>query len=339
MTLPNWARLALGLPPEATETAKRVDALHALVIGTTLVGIGVIALVTLVWVVRYRRRRPDDLTPHISASGKREWITGTLLLALFIAFWVIGYAQYLDIEEPPKHAGIVYVTAKQWMWKFGYPNGRATNDTLFVRENTPVHLVMTSRDVIHSFYAPSFRIKQDVLPDRYVSIWLDAAKAGSYPIYCAEFCGVSHSRMLGEIRVLDAAAYEKWLGGDDAVDMIARGKAVAVKNGCLSCHTLDGQRHIGPTWLHLYDSNVPLSDGRTVVADEAYLTRSMMEPLADVVAGYTPVMPTYRHVLSAEEVGALVELIRSLQHGQPTPTFSLPQLTVTKAVDAGGDAR
>ncbi len=263
MTLPDWARLALGLPPEATETAKRVDALHAAVIGTTFVSIAVVALVTLAWVSRYRRRTPDDVTPRVVASGLREWTTATVLLGLFIAFWVIGYAQYLDIETPPKHAGIVYVTAKQWMWKFGYPSGRSTNDTLFVRENTPVHLVMTSRDVIHSFYAPAFRIKQDVLPDRYVSIWLDAAKAGSYPIYCAEFCGVSHSRMLGEVRVLDAAAYEKWLGGDDAVDMIARGRSVATKNGCFSCHTVDGQRHIGPSWARLYESRVQLDDGRT----------------------------------------------------------------------------
>src|SRR5262249_2362631 len=132
----------------------------------------------------------------------------------------------------------------------------------------------------------------------------------------------------------DAAAYEKWLGGDDAVDMIARGKEVATKNGCFSCHTLDGQRHIGPTWARLYNSRVTLDNGSTVVADEAYLTRSMMEPLTDRVAGYNAVMPTYRGVLSAEEVGALVELIRSLEHAPELPTFSLPQLTVT-AVDGG----
>ncbi|HEY2365343.1 MAG TPA: cytochrome c oxidase subunit II, partial [Polyangiaceae bacterium] len=233
MILPKWALTALGLPTEATDTARHVDALHAAVISTTLAGIGAVAVVAIYFVVHNRRRRPRERTERVVASGLREWTLATLLLALFVAFWVVGYSQYLDIERPPSHAPIVYVTAKQWMWKFGYPNGNASTDTLFVRENTPVHLVMTSRDVIHSFYAPSFRIKQDVLPRRYVSAWLDAAPAGSYPIYCAEMCGVSHSRMVGEIRVLRADEYARWWReGRDQNDMVARGKTVATQNGC-----------------------------------------------------------------------------------------------------------
>ena len=332
MTLPNWAVHALGLPPEATDTARRVDALHAAVISTAFAGIGVVALVTIVFVVRYRRRAPGDRTERVVASTRREWTIATLVLALFIGFWVVGYSQYLDIEQPPARAAIVYVTAKQWMWEFGYPNGSASTNTLFVRERTPVHLVMTSRDVIHSFYVPGFRIKQDVLPSRSVSAWLDAAPAGSYPIYCAELCGVSHSRMRGEVRVLDAASYERWWrDGRDQDDMVARGRSVATQNGCFSCHTVDGQRHIGPSFAGLYGSRVALDDGRTVIANEEYLTRSMMEPLADRVAGFNPVMPAYRNVLSAEEVGALVELIRSLEHGE-APRVALPSLVV---VDGG----
>ncbi|HEY2367775.1 MAG TPA: cytochrome c oxidase subunit II [Polyangiaceae bacterium] len=334
MTLPDWAIHALGPPPEASDTARRVDALHAAVISTAFAGIGIVAIVTLYFVVRYRRRGPGEITPRVVASGRREWTTAALVLGLFISFWLVGYAQYLDIERPPDHAALVYVTAKQWMWKFGYPNGHASTDTLFVRERTPVHLVMTSRDVIHSFYAPGFRIKQDVLPGRWVSAWLDAAPAGSYPIYCAELCGVSHSRMRGEVRVLDAADYERWWhDGRDQDDMVLRGKSVAAQSGCLSCHTIDGQRHIGPSFAGLYRSTVTLDDGRTVLADEAYLTRSMMEPLADRVAGFNPVMPAYRNVLSAEEVGALVEMIRSLDHPAP-PRVTLPSLEVTK-LDGG----
>jgi cytochrome c oxidase subunit 2 len=334
LALPEFARRALGLPPEATQTARDVDALHAVVIATTLAGIFAIACVTFVFVARYRRRSAGERTPHIVASAKREWMIASAILALFLAFWFVGYRQYASIEQRPTNAFVVYVTAKQWMWQFTYADGRSAEDVLVVPEDTIVELVMTSRDVIHSLFVPAFRIKQDVLPGRYVSIWLDRAKPGSYPIYCAEFCGVSHSTMLGEVRVLDRNAFAAWRHAGPHVSLADRGRTIAAKKGCLACHTTDGQRHIGPTWSHLYGARVALDDGRTVVADEAYLTRSMMEPNADKVAGYSPVMPTYRGLLSAEETGALVELIRSLADAPTSPAVRLPALRV-EALDGG----
>lgn len=332
MTLPPWAIHALGLPPEASQTARDIDALHAWVITTTFAGTFVVALVTAYFVVRYRRKRELETTPHVQASALRELTQAGLLLALFIAFWIVGYAQYLHVETPPKDAMVVYVSAKQWMWKFSYDDGRTTNDTLNVPEHTRVRLVMSSRDVIHSFFAPSFRVKQDVIPGRWVNVWLDAAAPGDYPIYCAEFCGTGHSRMLGSIHVMRADDWAKWRRGVNPEYMVARGREVAAKNGCLACHTLDGQRHIGPSWSRLYDSQVKLTDGRTVVADEAYLTRSMMDPLAEIVAGYNPVMPSFRGHLDAEQVGALVALIRSLKDGGgEEPKIALPALVVQKA--------
>jgi cytochrome c oxidase subunit 2 len=222
----------------------------------------------------------------------------------------------------------VYVTAKQWLWKFSYPDGRASVDVLIVPEGKPVKLVMTSRDVIHSFYVPAFRMKHDVVPGRYYTAWFEATTRGIYPIECAEYCGVSHSKMVGGVQVLSSADYARWLEGHppDQSDLVQEGREVAARRACLDCHTLDGQSHIGPTWVGLYDSQVPLQGGRSVRADVAYLTRSMMDPQVDIVAGYKDVMPTYRGVLSEPETAALVELIRALEDAPVAPSIVLPRV-------------
>jgi cytochrome c oxidase subunit 2 len=220
----------------------------------------------------------------------------------------------------------VYVTAKQWMWTFEYGDGRTSMDELTVPVSRPIKLVMTSRDVIHSFYVPAFRMKHDVVPGRYYAAWFEANAPGLYDIDCAEYCGVDHSRMLGKVRVLSASDYARWLEHRPAGDLVERGRDVAVRQGCLACHTLDGQPHIGPTWAGLYRSSVRLTDGRTVVADEAYLTRSMMDPEVEIVDGYKGVMPTYRNLLKEPEVAALVELIESVQERPPAPSTTLPKV-------------
>jgi cytochrome c oxidase subunit 2 len=235
----------------------------------------------------------------------------------------------------------VYVTAKQWMWKFAYFDGRASMDVLTVPAHRPIKLVMTSRDVIHSFYVPAFRMKHDVVPGRYYTTWFEANAPGTYDIDCAEFCGVDHSRMLGKVQVLSDEEYARWLeapqsegarkgvAGPTATgdgDLAAAGRDVAARRGCFNCHTIDGQPHIGPTWAGLYDSQVTLDDGRVALADEAYLTRSMMDPQADIVAGYKGVMPTYRGALPEPEVAALVEFIKSLRDQPVAPAIALPRV-------------
>jgi cytochrome c oxidase subunit 2 len=193
--------------------------------------------------------------------------------------------------------------------------------------------VMTSRDVIHSFYVPAFRMKHDLVPGRYYTAWFEATTPGVFPIECAEYCGTNHSMMLGEVRVLTARDYAAWLedtpalglGPDaDGSDLARVGREVAATRGCLNCHTTDGQPHIGPTWVGMYRAPVRLTDGSTVVADDAYLTRSMMDPLAEVVAGYSPVMPTYRGVLPQPEVAALLEFMKALEHAPVAPSVHLP---------------
>lgn len=324
----------LNLPPEASTYAEEVDVLHILVIATTMVVATVVFALAVWYLARYRRRRERETTAHSAVSPLTEGSLIATIVFVFLLFWVIGSIEYDHMMTPPPDAMVVHVTAKQWMWKFSYPDGRASMDVLTVPLGKPVKLVMTSRDVIHSFYVPAFRMKHDVVPGRYYSAWFEAKATGSYPIECAEYCGVGHSRMLGQVDVLDAGDYARWLGAHPAAtdDLVQAGREVAARRGCLGCHTLDGQPHIGPTWVGLYQSHVPLKGGAVKVADEEYLTRSMMEPQADVVAGYLPVMPTYRGVLEEPEVAALVELIRSLQTAPNTASITLPHV---KPLDSG----
>ena len=336
-------RRILFLPPQASSMARDVDALHFLVIGVTMFSSFFVAAVAWAFIVRHRRRLHADVTARLTAPATVEvpLIAGTL--TLFIVFWVIGYGQYCRMQAPPKGAMEVYVMAKQWMWKFSYPDGPSATEQLTVPAGRPVRLLMTSRDVIHSFYVPALRLKQDVIPGRYVSTWFLADRPGRYPIYCAEYCGVSHSRMLGEVVVLPQAAYEEWLGGSERQRVAARdvgapkdegegarlaviGRAVAARRACFACHTIDGQRHVGPTWRGLYMSEVPLEGGGAVTADEAYLTRLMMEPRADVVLGFQPVMPSFHGVISEPETAALVEYIKTLRDPGPPSGVTLPKV-------------
>jgi cytochrome c oxidase subunit 2 len=218
------------------------------------------------------------------------------------------------------------------MWKFSYPGGPNGIDVLHVPANRPVRLLMTSRDVIHSFYVPALRLKQDVLPGRYTQTWFQSDRPGRYELFCAEYCGMGHSAMLGEIVVMKPEDYDAWLNDarrsgspaadaaqteEDRVDprtgLVEQGRRLSSEYGCFKCHTVDGTRHIGPTWLDLYKKTERLTDGSTVVADEGYLTESMMDPRAKIVAGYQAVMPTFQGQIPAPEVAAIVEFIKSLR--------------------------
>jgi cytochrome c oxidase subunit 2 len=257
-------------------------------------------------------------------------------LSFFLAWWAIGYRIYIEQTTPPQGAMDVYVQAKKWMWKFAYPGGPNSVNVLRVPSGRPVRLLMTSRDVIHSFYVPEFRIKQDVLPGRYTETWFEATQPGRYQILCAEYCGAGHSIMRGEVIVLKPEEYEDWLsaqrrvvsvamaerqdGAATALDfappignLIDQGRRLAQEQGCVKCHSVDGTRHIGPTWLDLYHRKEKLQDGSTVDVDEAYITESMMDPLSKVVSGFQPVMPSFENKLAGPEVAAIVEYIKSLQ--------------------------
>jgi cytochrome c oxidase subunit 2 len=340
-------RRLLFLPPQASTYSKSVDWLHFAVIGTTMLGALGVFVLALYYVVRYRRHQRGETTPRTVTTLPSEIATVVFILALFLTWWVVGYRGYETMVVPPPNAVPVYVTAKQWMWKFSYGDGRSSIDVLTVPVGTPIKLVMTSRDVIHSFYVPAFRMKQDLVPGRYTTAWFEATEPGVYEILCAEYCGTSHSRMRGTVLVLSRADYSAWLErrattSADAessalvpgADLVRAGRDTAVRRACVACHSVDGQPHVGPTWAGLFGSDVRLADGRTVRVDEWYLTRSMMDPADDVVAGYKPLMPTYRGILDQSEVAALVEYIKSLESRPIAPSVALPDAGVAPQATA-----
>lgn len=215
------------------------------------------------------------------------------------------------------------------MWKFSYPDGPASVGALYVPANRPVRLHLTSRDVIHSFFVPEFRIKRDAVPGMYTMAWFEAVEPGRYPILCAEFCGTGHSMMRGEVVVLRPADYAAWLDGrapaaavdameagapglEGLVRLAELGRDAAARHGCFECHTIDGTPHIGPTWLGLYGSWEMMRDGERIYVNEAYITESMMDPQARIVAGFSPVMPSFLGQISPAETAAIIEYMKSL---------------------------
>ena len=337
----DFLRRALFLPPQGTAIAADVDRLHYFVIITTFIVSTMIGLSAFYFFWRYRRRRVGQLTPRVEPGVIFEVSCIAVPLLFFLLWAFIGYRDYVRMVTPPKDAMDVYVMAKKWMWKFSYPDGANSISVLRVPAQRPVRLLMTSRDVIHSFYVPDFRIKQDVLPGRYTETWFEAVAPGRYQILCAEYCGVGHSTMWGEIIAMPPDEYDAWMaaekrglatrrdvGLDDASlpsgDMVTQGRALSGSLGCMKCHSLDGSPHIGPSWLDLYGRTERLTDGKFVTVDESYITESMMDPRAKIVVGYAPVMPTFQGRASPPETAALIEFIRSLRSEAPGAEISAP---------------
>jgi cytochrome c oxidase subunit 2 len=356
-------RRLLALPPQASSFARQLDYLHYSVISITMLGATAVAACAAYFVFRYRRGAPIAAAHAGDASANRQGLTLPVelsfvigLLVLFVAWWVVGFRQFVMLQTPPADALVIYASGKQWMWTFIYPNGTSSNGVLYVPAGKPVKMVLSSRDVIHSFYVPEFRIKKDVLPGQVTTAWFEAPLPGTASVYCAEYCGTEHSLMLAEVRVLSPAAYADQLDalqplrvpGPAAVSAEGRregqlvslarmGERVAAEHGCLRCHTVDGTPHLGPTWLGLLGSSVPLEGGGSVLADEAYITESMMDPRVKLHAGFQPIMPSYQGLLEAPETGAIIEFIRSLRPaaaaraGSPLAPADAPALRLPSA--------
>jgi cytochrome c oxidase subunit II len=309
-------RQSLYLPPQASSVAHGIDVLHYTVIGSAF-AVAVLAFLIVAYILIRFRERPGRVPARWMPTHAMEVGLAAFTLAVFFTWWCIGFGQYREVHDAPPNAIRIHVVAKQWMWQFVYPNGATSEVDLRVPVDEPVEVLLTSRDVIHSFYVPAFRMKQDAVPGRITSLWFTAIEPGTYDILCAEYCGAGHSRMRGRVIAMPAADYARWVNGHVAEDLATSGEQLANAYGCLRCHTSDGTRWIGPTWRGLWGSQVALSTGQTVIADDAYLTESMMDPMVKLVAGYSPVMPSYLGVMSGPEAAAIVEYIHSLRGGPP----------------------
>jgi cytochrome c oxidase subunit II len=301
------------LPERASTIAARVDGLFFFLCAVTAFFVVLIAALIIVFMVRYRRRAADERPAGVHGSLALEalWTGVPFLIAMFIFFW--GASIYASLTRAPDDALEVHVVGKQWMWKVQHMEGRREIDELHIPVGRPVKVVMTSEDVIHSFYVPAFRTKMDAVPGRYTMTWFEATKPGRYHLFCAEYCGTLHSGMIGSIVAMEPAEFQAWLSGaTPGVPVAAAGEALFQQQGCPSCHRI-GEDARGPNLQGLFGSTVRLADGRQVVADEAYIRESIVNPQAKVVADFQPIMPTYQGLVGEEDLMQLVAYVKSLQ--------------------------
>ena len=309
-----WQNFPL-FPPRASALAWQVDGLYFLLIAVSAFFTVLIFALIFVFAVKYRR----EVHPHavqIEGSLPLE-LTWTLIpLGICMIFFAWGSLIYFQEARPPKGSMEVYAVGKQWMWKFEHETGQREIDQLHVPLGRDVKLVMSSQDVIHSFFVPAFRVKADVLPGRFTMTWFRPTKTGSYYLFCAEYCGTQHSGMIGEVVVMEPAAYTAWLsGGGASGSLSANGQQLFQQLGCATCHRFDTQGR-GPNLTGVFGKPVLLDDGRTVVADENYVRESILNPGAKVVSGFKPIMPSFQGQVSEESLMALVAYVKSLAQPQ-----------------------
>jgi len=231
---------------------------------------------------------------------------------LAMVMYVWGASVFFTAVRPPPDALDVYVVGKQWMWKFQHTEGQREINDLHVPLGRSVRLTMTSEDVIHSFFVPAFRVKQDVLPGRYTTTWFNATKPGTYHLFCAEYCGTVHSGMIGHVVVMEPTQYESWLGtGAVEGSLASAGEKLFQDLACNTCHTGDAQAR-GPNLRGLLGRSVALEGGGTIIADETYIRESVLDPRAKIVAGFQPIMPTYQGLVTEEQLLSLVAYLKSL---------------------------
>jgi len=278
----------------------------------------------LIFAMRYRRRAGVQ-AEQIEGSTALEITWSVVPLGIFMVIFAWGAVIYFQERTPPRGANEVYVVAKQWMWKLEHEEGQREINELHVPVGRDVKLIMTSQDVIHSFYIPAFRIKQDVLPGRYTTAWFRATKPGVYHLFCAEYCGTQHSGMIGQIVVMEPAQYQAWLsGGTPSGSLAQNGETIFQQLGCPTCHRSDVQGR-GPNLQGVFGKPVLLEDGRTLVADENYVRESILSPSAKVVKGFKPIMPVFQGLVSEEQLTALVAYIKSLSPVPNSASAAKPQ--------------
>ena len=268
---------------------------------------------------KFRRRDAGEVgTPiHGSALLETAWIVIPLFLAMGMFAW--GAVIYVDYRTTPKDTLDVYVVGKQWMWKVQQPNGLREINELHVPVGRNVRLVLASEDVIHDFFVPAFRVKMDVVPGHYNTMWFRPTRPGRYHFFCSQYCGTNHALMGGWVTVMEPQDYAAWLSGSSGMteNPVAAGEKLFVEKACSTCHLADGKGR-APSLNGVYNNKVLLADGAIVVADDAYIRESILQPNAKVVAGYTPVMPTFQGQLTEEQILALTAYIKSMQ-AQPVP--------------------
>jgi cytochrome c oxidase subunit 2 len=306
-------------PDQASTMAPKVDALYLfLIVLTGTVSLLIFATI-FYFAVKYRRRPGNEIAQDYEPPKILEitWIVVPSIIFLGIFVWASWV--YFQLARVPNNSLQIYATGKQWMWKFQHPGGQREINVLHVPVNRPIKITMASEDVIHSLYFPAFRVKMDVLPNRYRTMWFQATKTGRYHIFCAEYCGTLHSGMIGWVEVMEPTAYQTWLAGGSEGSMASQGEKLFQKYACNTCHTNDANGR-GPVLVGVYNSSVMMSDDTIVKADDNYIRESILNPQAKIVKGFGPpsVMPTFQGQINEDDLLKLLAYVKSLG-AAPTP--------------------
>jgi cytochrome c oxidase subunit 2 len=313
--LPQDKEGSFWMPPQVSTVAHHVDFLFSFILAISVFFFLLIVVVMVFFVIRYRRREGAEAEASPSHNMALELTWTIIPLVLVVVIFFFGFRGFLDMATPPANAYEVLADGQKWNWSFTYPNGYV-DENLHVPVNRPIRLVMTSADVIHSLYVPAFRIKNDVVPGRYTKVWFEATEPGEYELFCAEYCGTSHSDMLALVIVHPPGEFETWLEKAsnflETMTPVEAGQKLYQVRGCQQCHSVDGSAKTGPSFLGLFGRSGQMADGTTVVADENYIRESILEPANKVVAGYEPVMPTYQGRVKDAEITAIIEYLKSL---------------------------
>ncbi|MBD3257739.1 cytochrome c oxidase subunit II [candidate division GN15 bacterium] len=312
---------SLWMPSQSSTMAEEVDALFNFILGGSAVIFGLVCGAIILFLLRYRRRGKVARTDGRAHNTTIEilWTAIPTVLIIIVFFW--GFKSYIRMHVTPHEAAEIKVTGQKWFWSFDYPEGATAVNELVVPVNKPIKLLMSSTDVIHSFFVPNFRMKMDVLPNRYTVTWFEATEMGEFDLYCTEFCGSGHSEMIGKVRVVDDSGYAAWLDANsnlgEGMTLVEFGEMLYERKACITCHSVDGTPKDGPSFLGRYGTEVLMSDGQQVAMDENYMRESILNPQAKIVNGYQPIMPTYQGVLKDREIDALVAFIKSV-NGEET---------------------
>jgi cytochrome c oxidase subunit 2 len=310
--LVKWLHASALFPAEASTIAPYMDALYFFLLLITAVGMTLVGALVVGFSLRYRRER-NPVATQVEGSTLLEATWTIIPLALFLVCFVWGALLYFRIYNPPANSMNIYIVGKQWMWKAEHPGGQHEINSLHVPIGRPVQLTMISQDVFHSYSIPEFRVKREVIPGRYTTVWFNATDPGTYHLFCTQYCGTAHSAMIGDVIAMTPEDYEKWAQqSTSGMSLAQNGERLFASMGCNACHNGTAAAR-GPNLAGVFGSKLTLTNGSEVLVNEAYLRDAILNPSQHVTAGFAPIMPTYQGQISEDGLIDIVEYLKTLQ--------------------------
>ncbi len=306
---------SIFMPPQATDIAKNVDSLYEFLLIVSFISCVLVIGGLIYFAIKHRRKNEGEKTPYIAHNTTLEFLWSFIPFVIFMVVFVWGWMVFHQLRSMPKDALEIGVQAQKWDWTFVYKNGRKVVGEFTVPVGQDVKLLMTSTDVLHSFYVPAFRTKQDVIPGRYSALWFNANREGTFQVFCTEYCGEKHSAMAAKVKVVSREEYENFLVTDPykGLSSLEIGQSIYGKQ-CIACHSLTDQKVVGPGFLGVFGRQRELESGEVVTADENYIRESILNPNAKIVKGYPRgVMVTYAGQLSEEQIMGLIDFLKTVK--------------------------